>query len=150
MLRIFPRLRRIRKMDIKKMNAFLMAKCCLPWPLSSWKKGNEWKTACGNCAINLQSVNWKILRIYLRIFEPHFMRKVKNIQPQQKIHYSYKKKSVSYSWMKWSKTFPLSRITPLQPVWQYLIYKQYFIAHYADKIHSSSSTAGRSEALFVK
>ena len=33
MLRIFPRLRRVRKIDIKKMNAFLqakMAKCCLP------------------------------------------------------------------------------------------------------------------------
>ena len=25
------------------------------------------------CAINLQSVNLKILRIYLRIFEPHFI-----------------------------------------------------------------------------
>ena len=45
---------------------------------------------CKECELKNQSKN------ILRIFEPHFMRKVKNSQPQQEKHYSDKKKSVSH------------------------------------------------------
>ena len=66
MLRIFPRLRRVRKMDIKKMNAFLEdgqnGQMLFAVTIELMKEallleGNECKTACVYCAINLQSVN---------------------------------------------------------------------------------------------
>ena len=46
----------------------------------------------GNLCNHFAGCELKILRIYLRIFEPHFMGKVKNIQPQLEKQYSYKKR----------------------------------------------------------
>ena len=51
--------------------------------------------ACAYCAIFAECELKN--SIYLRIFEPHFMRKVKNIQPQQKYNILIKKKSVHHS-----------------------------------------------------